>query len=396
MARRPVRWPASCCAQLERYWRITYVRALLIESLFRPLLFGALLFGSMLFGPLAVSAGGLPSGAIRVEPAAIIDPNGFEQPMVVATLFLPSGWKSQGGVVWGQQFMCTNGYAVNWSATSPDGTTSIAIVPGERWEWNNYGAGVSTPGCAMAPYSSVQQYLAGLVERVRPGARIIDYRVREDLQREFAQLNSYTPMPLGESRTWVEAGEISVEYSEQGRAMRGSIAAVAQLSLMRTNAGNGVMDAFNGATFPGFAASAPKAQFNPAFFEALRRSIKSNPQWERRISGHNLAIAQTALRENQKRSRIIADTNAEISRIRQEAWNNYQESSDRRAREFSEVIRGVETYQDADAPGGQAELSNLYDNAWRLNDGSYVLTNDASFEPYRELGIEGRKLEAAP
>jgi hypothetical protein len=31
------------------------------------------------------------------------------------------------------------------------------------------------------------------------------------------------------------------------------------------------------------------------------------------------------------------------------------------------------------------QLSNLYDNAWRLNDGSYVLSNNVNFEPYRDL-----------
>jgi len=34
-----------------------------------------------------------------------------------------------------------------------------------------------------------------------------------------------------------------------------------------------------------------------------------------------------------------------------------------------------------------------YDHAWRPNDGSYVLSNDSSFEPYRDLGVEGQKLE---
>ena len=54
--------------------------------------------------------------------------------------------------------------------------------------------------------------------------------------------------------------------------------------------------------------------------------------------------------------------------------------------EFSETIRGTETYNDDNAAGGQVELSNLYDNAWRLNDGTYVLSDDANFEPYRDLG----------
>jgi hypothetical protein len=100
-----------------------------------------------------------------------------------------------------------------------------------------------------------------------------------------------------------------------------------------------------------------------------------------------------ALEETRKRGQIVAQTNAEIARIRDQAWNDYQESSDRRAREFSEVIRGVETYDDSHGPGGQTQLSNLYDHAWRLDDGSYVLSNDVDFEPWRDLGVAGQKLE---
>ncbi len=338
----------------------------------------------------------LPAGTIHVERAAIMDMSGFEQPMVAATLFLPSGWQTQGGVVWGAQFMCTNGYAFSWSATSPDGQTTIAVLPGEAWSWNNYGAAPSNPGCQSAPYTSLEQYLAGLVPRLRAGARITGFRPRPDLAQQFAHLNRVDAMPMGELRAWIEAGQIDVEFIDNGRNVIGYIAATAQMSLMRTNAGMGVMDAFNGATFPAFAATAPPEQFNERFVEAIRRSIKVAPQWEARIAGHNRVIAADAMRETQKRGRIMAEANAEIARIREEAWSAYQESSDRRAREFGEVIRGVETYQDPNAPGGQAELSNLYDNAWRLSDGSYVLTNDASFEPYRDLGKEGTRLEAAP
>ena len=131
-----------------------------------------------------------------------------------------------------------------------------------------------------------------------------------------------------------------------------------------------------------------------AFYEALRQTIKTNPQWEKRLSNHNLAIARVAREEGAKRAAIIAKSNDEISRIREQAWNSYNESSDRRAREFGELIRGVETYSDANAPGGTVELSHYYDNAWRLNDGSYVLSNDVNFDPGRDLGVDGQRLEA--
>ena len=53
------------------------------------------------------------------------------------------------------------------------------------------------------------------------------------------------------------------------------------------------------------------------------------------------------------------------------------------------------TTDDADAPNGTVELSHNYANAWRLRERTYVLSNDADFEPWRDLGVEGRRLERA-
>ncbi|WP_295428068.1 hypothetical protein [uncultured Thiodictyon sp.] len=338
---------------------------------------------------------GLPPGVMRFERAVIVDAGGFEQPLAASTLFIPHGWVTQGGVRWGSEFICTNGYNIDWSAASPDGLTTIAIFPQEKWELNNYGAGPSTPGCASAPYTTTKDYLQSVAQRRRPDARILDYRRRPDIEQPLANFNTETPMPLGTSRTWVEAGEILFAYNERGRDMRGSVAAAVVFSLMQTDAGMGVMSALTAMALPAYGVTAPDGQLNLGFFEAIRRTIQTNPLWEQRIAGHNTAINRVALEESGKRADSIARSNAEISRIREDAWNSYQKSADRRAREFGELMRGIETYRDTDAPGGTVELSHNYGHAWRLNDGSYVLTNAADFEPWRDLGLEGRKLETS-
>ncbi len=356
----------------------------------------------------APSAG--PRGnVVRLEPQVILDATGFAQPMAAATIFVPHGWKTEGGVYWARDFMCTNGYNFLWTAASPDGAMSIGIVPQTAWDWNNSNAPATRPGCQLMAVKSARDYLQGLVSRTVSGARILDYRDRPDLSGQFGA-PTRTAMPMGEARTWTEAGEVFFAFTDRGRDMRGSIAAAVQFSLMTTdmssiygadptidprNLGGVQMrtEALTAFAHPGYAATAPNGQFNFAYFEALRKSIRPNPQWGKAIAGHNAAIGRVALEESQKRSKAILETNDYISRLRQETWNNQQESADRRAREFGEVIRGVETYQDDTGPGGQRELSGHYNNAWRLNDGSYVLTDDPNFDPWRDLQIEGKKLE---
>jgi len=338
---------------------------------------------------------GLPPGALRAQMVEIMDTNGFERPLPAAFGFIPVGWRAQGGIQWGQQFMCTNGYNFNWVAQSPDGLQTVAILPQAKWETNNYGAGPSTPGCGSAQITSVQQYLQQLIARSPLGARVLDYRARPDIAARFRHLNVATPTAMGEMRTWVESGEAQFAFNQQGRDMRGILVATGVFSLMRSTGVNPgqTMDALTGFVFPGFAATAPNGQFNAQFAEAIRQSFLPNPAWEAQISRHNSAISRVAAEEIRKRGKAISETNDYISLLRQQTSDMRAKSDERRQREFGETIKGVETYDDANAPAGRVELSSMYNHAWRLNDGSYVLSNDAGFEPYRDLGVEGRHLE---
>ena len=111
------------------------------------------------------------------------------------------------------------------------------------------------------------------------------------------------------------------------------------------------------------------------------------------MNRYNQQMNQQALQSSRKISSIISNTYSEISDMNMESWRKRNESSDRMQRETSEAIRGVETY-DADTPTGQIELPSGYDRAFQLNDDTFVVTNDAFYEPYRDSGIDGRELSA--
>jgi hypothetical protein len=73
-------------------------------------------------------------------------------------------------------------------------------------------------------------------------------------------------------------------------------------------------------------------------------------------------------------------------------WQARNQSMDRTQRETIESIRGVETYNDPHY-GGTVQLSNQYQHAWQLRDGSYVLTDDVNFDPNRAFGVQGTLLQ---
>lgn len=349
------------------------------------------------------SRSGLPGNAMRMQRVEIVDRHGFERPMVAATAMIPIGWRAQGGVVWTPS-TCGNGYNFNWSASSPDGNRGVAIFPGEQWSWSNFP--VNGMSCPTAQLSSVRQFLENLVGRARPGARVIDFRPREDLTKPYQHLNSVFPMGSGELRSWVEAGEILIGYTNaRGVEIRETAAAVAFFNLSRMPGINGnVMQTLSGQTLAGFAAYAPNGELDFKADETMRKAIQPAADWMAKINNHNAAIAKNTnetyrniARTNadgaRQRSALIAKTSAEISDMQMDTWKNKNELWDKQIRETGEMINEVETYDDPQSSTGVVQLSYNYKDAWRLDDGTYVLTDDVNFQPYKDTGQYGQKLK---
>ena len=333
--------------------------------------------------------------AWRMQRVEIVDRSGFERPLVASTMLVPAGWQTQGGIIWNPQNPCGTGYNVQFQAVAPGGSSALQILPMERWQWNTMGAGnQSIPGCPMAQITSIQQYLQEYVQRSRPGANILDFRLRGDIAESLKALNSVTSMPMGETRSWVEAAEVLIGYSYNGDDTRETIAVAAVFNLMHFASSYGMpaMDYLSGATLPGFAMRAPDGQLDFRFAEMIRKSAKGNPEWTARINKHERKIANINIKGARDRAQITAKTNQEISQMQRDSWDLYQRSSDRNSRETSEWIRGVETFDDP-YHGGTVELDNTYQYHYQLENGDYIMTDDANFNPYQSYGMSANRLE---
>lgn len=337
----------------------------------------------------------LPANVLRVQRVQIMDNTGFERPLVASFLFVPVGWKTRGGVQWGSQHTCTNGYNFSWGAVSPDGAQSVGILPQENWHAANYPGTTPNPGCRTQNITSLRQYLQQYIATLRPGARMLDFRPRRDLMAALQSWNTRTPSAMGEFRTWVESADALFAFNDGGRDMRGVITAIAKFNLshMQGVAGMQAMDSLAAGVLPMYVATAPNGQLNIAFAEAIRQSILPNPEWDARIAAHNGRISQVALNESIKRGRIIQEANDYISRLRADTYAQTSASNDRIARERSNLNRGVQDFDDPGTTAGRVQLSNLYDHAWKLNDGTYILSNDSGFDPWRDLKLAGTKLQ---
>lgn len=319
--------------------------------------------------------------------------------MVAYTLFAPAGWRTEGGLEYAQLNSCGPASRIIWKASAPDGSGALEIIPEERWTFANFPS--PEDGCPRARVSAARPYLEWWVQRNRPGARILDYRPRPDLAEPFKAIAQSSEG----MRSWADAGEVLIGYQVNGRPVREAISSAGFFILTQLpslNPGQ-AQELLQGMTAPGFSMRMPEGSLNFKMIEALRQSIHSAPEWQRRTTQaanerHRIAMesnrqmAETNRRAAAERSAIITETSRDINAIQMGTWQSTNESMDRNQRETIEGIRGVETYNDPHY-GGTVQLSNQYQHAWQLRDGSYVLTDDVNFDPARDLGLSGQRLQ---
>ncbi len=357
----------------------------------------------------AAATPALPPGALRVQQVEIVDARGFERPMRAATMLVPAGWQAQGEVLWATSVGCGNPYQARLLAQAPDGRAAITLAPGEAWGASNLGQPVAQ-GCPQAGVASAQDYLKAWVQRHRPGAQWLDFRPRPDRSRAGQQQS----LPGGGSiRSWIETGQALIAYPRDGQPQRETLAVTISFTHSEfPMVGRAPMQAIMGESYGVLAWRAPAGELDFRQFDALWHTLRADPAWKARVDEGMRQIAQdnaaTQARISQiqaetsretlahiaRRGEIRAQTQAEIAQIRNDTWQSTQASQDRMHRDKVRTLREVEHYRNPS--GGMVELPNHYPHAWKLRDGSYVLTDSPAFDPGRDLGVAGEKLQLAP
>ncbi len=363
----------------------------------------AALLGSAL--PAAAAPDSPPPGALHVQRAEIVDRQGFDKPLVAATMMVPAGWRHEGVVEWKVGAQCTNPYSLRLRAQSPDGASAIELLPGEGWGATSFGSAAG--GCPQGTFRDPQQYLRAWVARHRPNARWLDYRPRPDRSRAGVEQS----MPGGFFKSWVETGQALIGYTHDGRDVRESLAVTISFSASQfSGLGGRSMQTLNGQSLGVLSWRAPDGQLDFRQFDAVWQTLRPGEEWQARVNAAQQQMAQEnaetqrrisqiqgqmsrdTMAEIAKRGQIMAQTRADIAAIQDSTYRARDASTDRTQRDNVKTIREVETWR---APGGGAavELPNHYRHAWQLKDGSYLLTDSPAFDPARDLGIAGERLE---
>ena len=230
-----------------------------------------------------------PLDTSRMQPAQIIDQNGFGQPMVAADVQIPAGWQTVGGVSWNDNTNCVaNQLQLGWSAMAPDSLTAVEILPGFNWQVS--GTENQMNPCPAAPWRSTREFLEATVQRTRPGARVLGYERLADVEQRMAQSAQANP----QAQLRHDAGRLLIGYAKDGVAMQELLSAAITFSSMQGNvvAGTATISSLR----------APEGRLDRDLGKRIGDSMRANPQWMQAMQQRSMASLQRY--DNAQRSSI--------------------------------------------------------------------------------------------
>jgi hypothetical protein len=360
-----------------------------------------------------------PAGSYyKLKAVSIIDEQGFGQPVEVARLLVPADWSVEGGVQWdGSQLRCpANIIKPRFRAVSADQRSAFEVLPGYTWQTASdpmmqqilRQAAASGQGCDLGPVLDSGGYLRQGVLRTRqPNARLISHEpmpaVSQAKQEQLAP--SFNPLiragyMLG-FRT--DTSAIRLTWNEAGQQIEEWITAnVTSLAMPSANTGALMQGQMNMSAAmytmmadPAFVLRMPADRFDRKLAALIVASIRPNPRYQAAVSLFLTNMNNIAVRGAADRARIWREASQQVSATIQESYRQQQAVQDRTAAQFSQSIRGVDTYLDPKS-GRPVELTGGFDSAWVNNRGEYLLSDSPGFNPAVALREDWSPMKRIP
>jgi hypothetical protein len=345
---------------------------------------------------------GLPADVLRLRQASIRDAGFFGREMVAMTLMVPADWQDRGAVTWADTLCQTRMQQIQWEAFSPNGRERIQIMPAEGWKYardNMSGHQADPNGCPGWTFTSLREYFEAWVAHHRPNARVLDFEVDPVTSQALAAtLPTMPPMEGTQSQNRAEAGRVLLAYQENGVEYREVLTTgvvIVQFQMVMSSYGAGPdfhMESLNGGTLPMFTARAPAGELDFNRLEVLGNTLSMNPEYSAEVSRFFAGLNRTIMDGERERHGIRMDTINYIGQLNRDSYNSRIDSMDRSSHQFSQTMREVQTWVDP-VSHQPVELPMHYRNAWRMSDGTYLMTNNDGFDPWRDLQLSGDRMK---
>ncbi|CAN5433885.1 hypothetical protein BH09PLA1_BH09PLA1_12650 [soil metagenome] len=134
-------------------------------------------------------------------------------------------------------------------------------------------------------------------------------------------------------------------------------------------------------------------ELNMPLMMSIANSVRPTPKWAQMKMDHIRKMNQIAAKGAADRSAIIANSNAEISKMIVDGNRSRQESNDRSSYNFIKAIREVEDFTGPNDTT-PVQLPHYYDHVYSNGAGDYILTNDSLYNPNTDPNVNNRSWDA--
>ncbi|MBI2193821.1 MAG: hypothetical protein HYU36_17735 [Planctomycetes bacterium] len=316
---------------------------------------------------------------------------------------IPAGWKFEGGVRW--NLACPGMPAtVSYTVRNPAGDEVLEVFPNQIFFYTTdptslsfFPVGSNYLGSEVRPLADASKVLAQIVlprfRRSVTGLRQVREEKLPDLARQLRTL----PGDAAGVTTFVDAAKLRVEYPAGQRMLEEDLTAVVESASFNTFGMNGAVTMTNWLAeyLMAFRTEKGKLDANARVFQTMVTSFRWNPQWFNQYTQVSQALIQMKNQQIQQAanlSRILSQTQNEISDIIMKSYEERQAAYDRISTNFSQAIRGVESFRD---PVGErsVELPSGYGRAWANGLGEYIVSDDPSYNPNEGTNQTWRVME---
>ena len=350
--------------------------------------------------PLTASA----ANVLRLRQVPIMDPSGFAQPTVAATMLVPADWRFQGGYRWAYSSCLTDLVSGRAVAVSPDRSAGFEMLPALSFAWADdpgtreimaKSAAIMT-NCRVAPPLDASGVVAEyIIPQFRPGAGVVRIdpapeAARRLYDKSMAINSAIIQMRGGQLRTDAVRALIAYQYNGQNYEewITASISEYAQMSPL------GVQYGYMTDSLFGF--RAPRGQLSryEGLFATMLASYRPNPQWVNAIITVWANIQKGWSRTSGEMSRIWAQAGAQIGQTIMSTWQYRRDTVDRVSLAYSHAMRGVDAYVNPFTQQPTELPTGYRDGVWASSRGEYFLTDDPSFVPKAESpGVTWKRMK---
>jgi hypothetical protein len=371
----------------------------------------ALICGLAVLTPRAPSAQTQPPAAQGQAPLVFRSQVVFDQQfmgMEVFRMLVPKDWNFSGGITWNFNKYPPEPYT-NFTVTSPDGGSVIQQFPHmnmyasqdpqSQYSFAQMGATI------MQPMGAIDFLQRVFIPQARQGAsdvKVLETQPLPGLAQQALAVQNLTLQIFGQIspfnfqfETRADSGRVKIEYTQNGRRVLEDFTCTINyfITNMPTLSGMYSQNVSWTPTVTSFRAPAEEMPDKIRLFQISIYSRYDNPVFNVSFTRLCALITRENLRQQQAifaRYQQIRQTLQETNDIIWETYKNRSAAQDRMFENYSQALRGVETYVDP-VNNWNVELPTGYSNAW-TNGTDYAFSESPSFNPNTVLSGDWRQM----